>query len=141
MNTRKIEIEQGRYLRVLIWIPFLGFSFVSFMGLRDAFHSHVPGIISILVLFTFFYFFYRSILYSIERIDDEILFRRGFCATVVNIQSIEKVIIRPGWSAGGVFVRLKVDGRRYPHLFLAVFSDSRENSCKKLLTEIDNLLN
>ena len=141
MNAGKIELEQGRYLQILIWMPFLGFSFVSFMGLRDAFHSHVPGVISVLVLFAVFLAFYRSILYSIERVDDEVLLRSGAGATCVKIKSIEKIIVRPGWGSGSALIRLKVDDRKRPYLFFAALSDSRENGCKKLSAEISDLLN
>ena len=58
----------------------------------------------------------------------QILLRGGAGAICVKIKSIEKIIVRPGLGSGIVLIRLKVYGRKYSSLFLAAFSDSRENA-------------
>ena len=123
-NRQIIEIEESKSLKVVIWVPFLGFSFVLFMALKDVFYSIIPSFFSVAINFVFFMFIYRSILNSVVKNKDIIRIASVAGDYEININEIIEVSIFRGWGSRSMVMVVRVRGRMLPLFFWAAFHET-----------------
>jgi hypothetical protein len=139
MST-EILIPESRNLSVALFFPAIGFTFITYMAIKDITGTTLLAIFLAGLVCSFFIFLWCSVVRSINRISDDVTFAMNANSKKVYLPDMYKIKVVRGPLSRSVLIIMWSKKRAMPAFIWSAFNDSSVGNYNATIQAINNLL-